>query len=492
MARKKVAPEPPAGPFGFSFDAFEEWYERATAEFLEPSRLTFVRILNEALDAELSDLDRYRIRVSSSRVKDAVRLWSKLLRPKYSGQLEGLDSIPNVVDDLVGVRITCNNLKDVETLQEILASLPFEDETMSTGLTLEPESESKYYLTPKASGYRAYHINLRTRIPAMNGWRPARGELQVRTLLQDSWGELTHEDTYKPGAEMPPLVNNLARRMADLLATVDDLAQDLRNELDKLAEEAVEEKSFDASAKADVKRGQHEDAANASLDTELDVREALISETRRVVDGLTKPATLAEVAQQIQSNFGREITFSWGGYKSFKALLRSAVPEAVINETPPGVLIPAGTTIPSTPYQVQDPKFDDDVPPLIIRLRSYDRNVPAVGRGGVRELLEDVEHLLTHEVWDLLNIESGPVGLRELNTLSKKGRDDAQERGSSITRSALDYALKALYFSGNLRVDLGRSDIANILGAWFYSRAALFGLIDDSARARGELSEWLD
>ena len=490
MARKKADPQPPAGPFDFSFEAFEEWYERATAEFLEPSRLTFVRILNEALDAELSNLDRYRIRVSSSRVKDAVRLWSKLLRPKYSGQLSGLDSIPTVVDDLVGVRITCNNLKDVETLQAILAGLPFEDENMSTGLTIEPESESKYYLTPKPSGYRAYHINLRTLIPAMNGWRPARGELQVRTLLQDSWGELTHEDTYKPGAEMPLLVNNLARRMADLLAAVDDLAQDLRDELDKLAEEAVEEGASAAPAatgKIDRRHG-----SGPEVDTAPDVREALISETRRVVEGLTKVATLAEVAQQIQANFGREITFSWGGYKNFKALLRSAVPDVAINETPPGVIIPSGLATPAALYPGSESKFDEDVPPVILLLRGYDRNVPALGRARVGELFEELEHLLTPEVWEQLSIHDGPIGLRELNALSKRGRDDAQERGSSISRPALDYALKALYFSGNLRIGLGRTEVASILGAWIYSRAAQFGLIEDSMKARRELAAWLD
>jgi len=63
----------------------------------------------------------------------------------------------------------------------------------------------------------------------------------VRTLLQDSWGELTHEDTYSKSGELPPLVEVLSTRMADLLATLDDIAEDLRNELDRIDEAIVTE-----------------------------------------------------------------------------------------------------------------------------------------------------------------------------------------------------------------------------------------------------------
>ena len=49
---------------------------------------------------------------------------------------------------------------------------------------------------------------------------------QVRTVLQDSWGELTHEDTYSKAGESPPLVEILSTRMADLLAPAVSAAEE--------------------------------------------------------------------------------------------------------------------------------------------------------------------------------------------------------------------------------------------------------------------------
>src|SRR5690625_6089355 len=78
--------------------------------------------------------------------------------------------------------------------------------------------ERDYTDPPKASGYRACHVILR--IPSDQG-APVFAEIQVKTRLQDAWGELTHEDMYKPGAAMKPskLHGEFARAMANMLAT---------------------------------------------------------------------------------------------------------------------------------------------------------------------------------------------------------------------------------------------------------------------------------
>ena len=68
-------------------------------------------------------------------------------------------------------------------------------------------------------------INLKTAVNAGLSREVVACELQLRTLLQESWGELTHEDTYKPGSSALRLVTTLSRRMADLLATLDDMAE---------------------------------------------------------------------------------------------------------------------------------------------------------------------------------------------------------------------------------------------------------------------------
>src|SRR5699024_483091 len=92
---------------------------------------------------------------------------------------------------------------------------------------------------PKASGYRACHVILR--IPSDQG-EPVFAEIQVKTRLQDAWGELTHEDMYKPGAAMKPskLHGEFARAMANMLATVDDMADTLAVELTALTDREPE------------------------------------------------------------------------------------------------------------------------------------------------------------------------------------------------------------------------------------------------------------
>ena len=53
--------------------------------------------------------------------------------------------------------------------------------------------------------------------------------MQVRTLFQDAWGTLTHEDIYKSEQDLPPLILQLSRRLADQLKVLDDIAQDIRD-----------------------------------------------------------------------------------------------------------------------------------------------------------------------------------------------------------------------------------------------------------------------
>ena len=317
----------PALPFGYA--EFEKWYDETSKHLLEPARQTFVRLLQQGLDQSVSELDRHRIRLTASRVKTGLRLWSKLQKEKYRGRVDRLDAIPEVIDDLVGIRIVCNNLSDVQFVRDTLATWPASETLGISGMAIESQSHKLYIDSPKSSGYRAYHINLVTQVPGLTAITPVRGELQVRTLLQDGWGELTHEDTYKPGVDLPPHVTTLSRRMADLLATVDDLAQDLRLELDRLAQSAVDESG--------------ELPIGASGATAVS-RDLVLQEASRIIARLTQPAALASIAAQLQGTFGTSIRADWMGFKTFKNLLMAAVPGVTIVTVGPGYVIPRGAT----------------------------------------------------------------------------------------------------------------------------------------------------
>src|SRR5262249_47864668 len=106
---------------------------------------------------------------------------------------------------------------------------------------------------------------------------PVRCEIQVRTLLQHAWGELTHEDTYKPGVKVPELIKVLSKRLATTLAVLDEIAQDLRNELVKSegTESQIDvgaDTLVRAEAGAEGVKGELQDAAE-----EVSAREAQFS-----------------------------------------------------------------------------------------------------------------------------------------------------------------------------------------------------------------------
>jgi ppGpp synthetase/RelA/SpoT-type nucleotidyltranferase len=330
----------------FEYAAFAEWYGMHCRSLLEPALQTFVRLLDEQLRQGVSELDRHRVRVAGSRIKAPLRVWSKLQKEPYRDRVTDFAEIPHLLDDLVGVRIVCNNLSDIALVQSMLATLPASEGLDKFGMATESDSEKLYVDHPKLSGYRAYHINLVTHVPGLNGLDLVRGELQVRTLLQDGWGELTHEDTYKPGVELPALVTTLSRRMADLLATVDDLAQDLRQELDRLAQSAVEETA--APEVVPLEHGGDELSGPNDASTRFPSRDLVVAETARIVANLSQPTSLASIAAILQGTFGTSIRPYWAGYKSFKALLLAAVPGVDIASAGPGYVIPPGSLPNST------------------------------------------------------------------------------------------------------------------------------------------------
>jgi ppGpp synthetase/RelA/SpoT-type nucleotidyltranferase len=492
----------PQAPFPFSFTAFEEWYEKQTMREYEPARAALCRIISQALDEQLSDRDRLRIRVSHSRIKNPERLWAKMLRNKYAGKITTLDAIALTVDDIVGVRITCNNTSDVTVVKEILADLPSAGEEAEVdgngGLLIEADSEKHYDTVPKESGYRAYHINLRVTVPAFGKSTLVRAEVQVRTLLQDGWGELTHEDTYKPGAELPSLAKRLARRMADLLAAVDDLAQDLREELDALSAHELGEPLEDAQLTAvslelasAVATGEASpEAIVEEQPATEDLRQALISRTRRVVSGLTKPATLAEVAHRVRADFGREVTNSWGGFGSFKALVKGAVPDATVVDGAPGILYPPGVSVDVEHVQSSEVEMAG-TPQIVLRLRAFDHAVPVGNRERISVVLDALMATLHEDVWVELGIERSVPGIRDINALSKFGRDQATQNGINVSRTPLDYFLKALLFTGNLQPSPDRRHVVIVIARSILARAMARGLFTDVPAQNREVFEWL-
>lgn len=461
----------------FTYDEFSEWFEVYSKKYLEPARESASRALKEHLDGVLPEIERVRVKVSPGRVKGKERTWRKLELPKYEGRVKSLDGIPDVIDDLVGLRVTCNNKSDVQRVVDIVSSLdPFQAGAEPV-LEQQQDSFRDYLNSPKESGYRAIHFNLCTSVSAGLKRKVITCELQVRTLLQDGWGELTHEDTYKPGSAPPALVETLSRRIADLLAAVDDIAQDLRQELDRLATvnlEASAEGVLSATLPLPDMQVQ------GRVDSESGLRSAATKYLQSRVSNLGKPTDLASLAWEVRKEFGQEVSQGWFGYGSFKTLLRDAVPAAHVTDEPPSYVIPGDYENSATNKASSYP----GIPAAALALKEIDRSFPLLPSEHLNAAYAQLAEASKSIDWS--DTSSSDIG--RINEMTRKARE-LNSGALAISRTNLDYIAKSLLFSGNLGRVLTSEEIKAIYLTWTINR--IRGVTALSRRQHDAVKKWL-
>lgn len=450
-------------PLGYA--EFGRWYDAWRAEMLDPA----LEAASEALEAmfadQLSERDRARIRSTSGRVKSQRRTWRKIHQDRYKGQIATVEDIPDVIDDLVGLRVTCVNVRDIEMVQAALDSLP-RRRTKGQRLWLDPSSERDYVLEPKESGYRGWHVNLGIAVRTSDGRLPVTCELQVRTLLQDGWGELTHEDTYSKDGALPPLVEVLSRRMADLLSTLDDIAEDLRNELDRIDAAAVAETTETTAADDEAETEQAADAAGMLL------------ERWRTLD---RPTDLASLAWELQREFGAEVSDGWFGHGSFKRFMLNAIPEGEVSTGRQAYLLPPG----GAAVEPVEPESESTIPAAARRLRRTDRGFP----------------LLEAEQWPQLyatlakawrRVGPSKPSTRLVNQLTRSARDQADAAGTTLSRRHLDYVAKAVLSVDGAGEPLDADALAEVFANHTLQRLVDLRILDPKQRkARSAVKKWL-
>ncbi len=456
---------------------FGVWYDAYRAEILEPALDEASAALDSLLAELLTDRDLARIRSTSGRVKSKRRTWRKIRQPRYQGRIATVDDIPGVVDDLVGLRMTCINVRDIEMVQTALDAVP---RSAWGGLHLDPTTERDYVAEPKESGYRGWHVNLGITVNDT----PVVCELQVRTLLQDSWGELTHEDTYSKDGALPPLVDVLSTRMADLLSILDDIAEDLRTELDRIDQEIVAEPDDSLGVAESDLAGQAADAA-------------VLLRTRW--ESLDRPIDLAALAWALQREFGAEVSDDWFGHGSFKRFVRHAVPEGEMSTGRRAYLLPivdsdsaeAATQSVDSDEDPHDEEAEAPTTPGAARqLRRIDPEFPLVAAADWPVLFE---HLA--ESWRRVKPTNSSTATA--NRLTRSSRDLARAAGMSVSRRTMQYVVKALFASDELwpqEAGPSPSDtvLAQIFAAQTVQRMVELRVLDDiESKAASRVRRWL-
>jgi putative GTP pyrophosphokinase len=159
------------------------------------------------------------------RIKDQTRLIEKIEEEnKQNGVGPGpitKENFQERVGDILGIRLICLRLSDVETVEAYLALLAEENilkflrkpiRKRAFVLPVDPDDAIPEDLELRYSGYSSIHYQVRLgeNSDANDALKGLQMEFQLRTILEEAWGEIDHKYRYllsRSGVELPEYVH---------------------------------------------------------------------------------------------------------------------------------------------------------------------------------------------------------------------------------------------------------------------------------------------
>lgn len=221
--------------------AFRHFYTRELP-VLEHASAFFMALLHSVL-AKAGNIEISKV---EARVKDREECIRKFSR-KYRATLEEGDldyEIQDYITDLVGLRVVCLYEDELEQVADIVRS-HFDVIDVTDKVTAVESTEASF-------GYKGLHLDLRLNaeqaaLPENAPYAHIPFELQVRTIIQDSWSVLDHKIKYKKSipAELKRRINVLSAlfELADreFRQIRDATEAELRHAVDETAEALAEQ-----------------------------------------------------------------------------------------------------------------------------------------------------------------------------------------------------------------------------------------------------------
>ncbi|MDT3377413.1 (p)ppGpp synthetase [Labrys neptuniae] len=204
--------------------AFRDYYND-NAQRLGQAKTAFLTLLGSLLAH-----DNHPV-AASGRIKDREESIKKFTR-KYREPLERSQTsyeIKDYITDLIGLRLVCLYEDEIEPVSELVCQHFSVIEV--TDKTAEIEK------TENTFGYKGLHLDLRlgdarAAMPEYQLFAPYRFELQIRTIIQDSWSTLDHKIKYKKS-----IPASLKRRINTLAALFELADREFRQVRDETASE---------------------------------------------------------------------------------------------------------------------------------------------------------------------------------------------------------------------------------------------------------------
>jgi len=204
-------------------DQYNEFRETLQSELNQLRDLLSLRL------QQLRMTEGTRARIVDARVKRPAKIWKKAIRLSFTAS-----KALNKIVDVLGIRIVCNNLSDAESVINMIKH---------QGGYINVKKVLDMVTNPREDGYRAIHLHTIIKPLSRDDKGQIPCEIQVRTLAQDMWGRLSRDDLY--GNRPPELIAVIAKAISKQLSAIDDMAQQIRNDLNKAAEKAHDIKDND-------------------------------------------------------------------------------------------------------------------------------------------------------------------------------------------------------------------------------------------------------
>lgn len=132
-----------------------------------------------------------------------------------------LDNIKKEVDDIAGIRITCSFTPDIYRIVDMI----------SRQNDIEVVKTKDYFIDPKPSGYRSYHMIVTVPIFLSDRVVPTKVEIQIRTIAMDFWATLEHKIYYKYDGNAPMHIRKDLRECAEMINFIENKMLEISEEV---------------------------------------------------------------------------------------------------------------------------------------------------------------------------------------------------------------------------------------------------------------------
>ena len=178
----------------------------------------------EILNDEFQHVHMYNpIEHIKSRMKTSESIVKKLKKYGYESTIENM---VKYINDIAGIRVICSFTSDIYEIADMIRE---QSDIRIIGV-------KDYIVSPKASGYRSYHMLVTVPVYLSDRIVDTKVEIQIRTVAMDFWASLEHKIHYKFEGNAPDYIRDALSACARMSAELDERMLSLNNEVHSIGE----------------------------------------------------------------------------------------------------------------------------------------------------------------------------------------------------------------------------------------------------------------